>query len=294
MDVFKTRPYTSEYLMISEKNFMHATGGMSPWREDTGQGRVSYYAVCPKCDNPIMLVGLFKQQEESRLKHPYGRHLRRDVPGLCVYRESNYLHCPFADPNHEPVRGVRPPDDPAGLSVWRTMRDEFDHVAYAWETYSGIHLGEGLAERMLRVWKANAAWRYYDADYYNLPQMLFYGAGGRNLVKTFVRRGSPLHERLSKIPEVVLSSVRSPSYSRVDPAGRGFLKMDFLLYDRDSHRDGESQVETFALRVLLDEREAFPDLILKTDPQWLDHARRDMGGRRDRRMLDLARNVLDG
>lgn len=52
--------------------------------------------------------------------------------------------------------------------------------------------------------------------------------------------------------------------------------------------------ETFSLRVICEGREAFPDLVLETDPQWLGHAREGMHGRRDGRLLSMARDVLGG
>ena len=99
MDVFKAWPGRAESIVISQESYMGCTGGVAPWRRDGDTGP-SYYAVCPLCDNPIQIVGLFRRQEESRARRPYGRHHRGDVPGLCRYDEDAYLHCPYADPNH--------------------------------------------------------------------------------------------------------------------------------------------------------------------------------------------------
>lgn len=99
MDVFKAWPGRAESIVISQESYMRCTGGVAPWRRDGDTGP-SYYAVCPLCDNPIQIVGLFRRQEESRARRPYGRHHRGDVPGLCRYDEDAYLHCPYADPNH--------------------------------------------------------------------------------------------------------------------------------------------------------------------------------------------------
>ena len=98
MDVFKAWPGRAESIVISQESYMGCTGGVAPWRRDGDTGP-SYYAVCPLCDNPIQIVGLFRRQEESRARRPYGRHHRGDVPGLCRYDEDAYLHCPYADPN---------------------------------------------------------------------------------------------------------------------------------------------------------------------------------------------------
>lgn len=83
MDAFKAWPGRAESIVISQESYMRCTGGVAPWRRDGDTGP-SYYAVCPLCDNPIQIVGLFRRQEESRAHRPYGRHHRGDVPGLCA------------------------------------------------------------------------------------------------------------------------------------------------------------------------------------------------------------------
>ena len=71
MDVFKAWPGRAESIVISQESYMGCTGGVAPWRRDGDTGP-SYYAVCPLCDNPIQIVGLFRRQEESRARHSTG------------------------------------------------------------------------------------------------------------------------------------------------------------------------------------------------------------------------------
>lgn len=150
MDAFKAWPGRAESIVISQESYMRCTGGVAPWRRDGDKGP-SYYAVCPLCDNPIQIVGMFRRQEESRARRPYGRHHRGDVPGLCRYDEDAYLHCPYADPNHRTdTRARRHPKDQTGRALYGLMRGEFDRVTLAWERFSGIHLGPGAARDMLR------------------------------------------------------------------------------------------------------------------------------------------------
>ena len=217
MDAFKAWPGRAESIVISQESYMRCTGGVAPWRRDGDTGP-SYYAVCPLCDNPIQIVGLFRRQEESRARRPYGRHHRGDVPGLC---------------------------------------------------------------------------RYYDATYGNLPQMLFFAAGGQNLVKRYIVPDSPLHERLKGVPQVRFTPTRS-RYVQVDKAGPGFLTLDFLLYARRIEWDGQHMNETFRLRGLLgrdDGQQAFDDLTLDVDQDWLPHTADAQPGR-DERLLDIARETL--
>ena len=55
--------------------------------------------------------------------------------------------------------------------------------------------------------------------------MLFFAAGGQNLVKRYIVPDSPLHERLKGVPRVRFTPTRS-RYVQVDKAGPGFLTLD--------------------------------------------------------------------
>ena len=192
MFVFKTRTGLREEFEINAANFMKTTGGRRPYKSVGRDGRNVYYAVCPACDNPVVLVGLYRNERGmDRPRRPFGRHCGHDVPGLAEYDEEAYRTCRYADPGHR-VNSWRKrrPSDPHGLALYRLMRGEFDNVALAWEMSSGIHLGLGYAEEMLRGWRANEGWRYYVASYQNLPQMLFWPAGSQKLMGRYVRRGS--------------------------------------------------------------------------------------------------------
>lgn len=187
---------------------------------------------------------------------------------------------------------VRPPGNPTGVALQRLMRDEFDHIVHAWGQCSGIRLETPQAERMLRVWRANSAWRYHDADYFNLPQTLFHRVAPWDLSDAYLIKGSPLCERLAALPGIKVRSVDRDRLMRVesasDSAPRPYLRLAGM---KRSVRRGHLR-ETFRLAVIVDGREAFPDLVLEVDVRWLSHARRDMGERRDYRLLDVARNVL--
>lgn len=257
-----------------------------------GERTTTYYAVCPACDNPIVLVGLFRSQEESRARRPYGRHVPFDVPELCQYDEDAYLSCPYANPDRRRSGRRRLPKSRTGLGLYRVMRAEFDRVVQAWEAWSGLHLGAGAAEEALCRWAGDEVWRYYEATYQNLPQTLFYGAPARNLVKMYVVKTGQLHTALSNIPEVRLTPTRSAQYSQVDKTIRGFLSLDFHLANHKYHTSGVQLTESFDLRVTCQNRRTCSSLTLETDPNWLNRACKDLNGRRDENLLDIARRLL--
>ena len=69
-----------------------------PWRQkDKNEDKASYYAVCPACENPIQLIGLFKR--ESNTPRPYGKHTGKRIPGFPYFDPEEYEFCPYFDPN---------------------------------------------------------------------------------------------------------------------------------------------------------------------------------------------------
>ena len=119
------------------------------------------------------------------------------------------------------------------------------------------------------------------------------GACGQKLGKRYIGTDSPLHGRLKGVPRVRFTPTRS-RYVQVDKAGPGFLTLDFLLYARRIEWDGQHMNETFRLRGLLgrdDGQQAFDDLTLDVDQDWLPHTADAQPGR-DERLLDIARETL--
>ena len=86
MDVFKTKPGIPESLHILEETFTNATNKQVPYYTEGEHGRnARCFAVCPLCDNPIQIIGLYKAHDEGR--KPYGRHYPKDILDLANYDE---------------------------------------------------------------------------------------------------------------------------------------------------------------------------------------------------------------
>ena len=64
MDTFKLKVGLHPSYKITTKNFEDKTGNKYPYVQDQGKNK-SRYAVCPACDNPIQIVGLYKNSVEG-------------------------------------------------------------------------------------------------------------------------------------------------------------------------------------------------------------------------------------
>ena len=154
MDVFKITPGYQEIHKISEATFTEETKLVPPYKEGN-----SYRAVCPECDNPIILVGLFKPTPESGRK-PYGRHHKGSISELAVYREDEYENCIYANPSWKKSKVKRSANSEAGKVLLRIMREQFDRIVYILEKSIEIKISKSFAEKMLTCYLDAEGWLY--------------------------------------------------------------------------------------------------------------------------------------
>lgn len=291
MDVFKTHVGEGGAIMISQRNYFMETRGMEPYVVERG-GHRACYAVCPACDNPIQLIGLNRRESDAAHRRPYGRHVGHDVPGVAVYDEKAYLECMYADPGYHRETGSRRlPSDPTALALYRIMRDRFDRVEYAWRKSSGLLLSVKSLRRALTLWRNDKAWLNYDSTYCNLPQMLFMGLPEQNLYGQHVFRDGAVASALRDLECVRLQAAGfSDSYLRVETTR--FVNVTFTLGPPSRHRDGEHVTDSFPLCLLSEGRQVGDFIRVDTDSEWFGRILDMPDWHEDRRLLDMAADVL--
>lgn len=60
MDVYKLRIEDTESKTIDKDRFESETFRREPWYQPGSAGKLAQFAVCPACDNPVQLVGLYE------------------------------------------------------------------------------------------------------------------------------------------------------------------------------------------------------------------------------------------
>lgn len=106
MDVYKTRVDQTTSTKITVANFERDTLQNAPYYQPgSSGGAMSHFAVCPACDNPIQIIGLYKKLEHT--PNPYGRHHPRAVADLAKYDQVSYEFCPYSNPDKQPDKSVR-------------------------------------------------------------------------------------------------------------------------------------------------------------------------------------------
>ena len=235
MDVFKITPGYQEIHKISEATFTEETKLVPPYKEGN-----SYRAVCPECDNPIILVGLFKPTPESGRK-PYGRHHKGSISELAVYREDEYENCIYANPSWKKSKVKRSANSEAGKVLLRIMREQFDRIVYILEKSIEIKISKSFAEKMLTCYLDAEGWLYYDSTAYNLPFKLLQSSGCWVLYGRGVQKGDGLYNALSAYGKVLLLD-NGGNFVTVKTQSGTFADIRFLVTNhKKTLVDGEAK-----------------------------------------------------
>ena len=76
----------SDVYGLSEKNFEEYAVPRNNYTESRN-GKTNYYAVCPFCDNPIIIHGFYERTDVS--DEPYASHYSNGVKGFIIYQPEN-------------------------------------------------------------------------------------------------------------------------------------------------------------------------------------------------------------
>lgn len=303
MDVFKLKPGRGLYYPIDDESFSTLTGRKPPYRVERANGKESLYAVCPLCDNPIQIIGLYRNTPEAGRK-PYGKHIRKSIPNLAVYNQSDYDTCPYANPSwsNAAVR-QRSKDDPYTQKILAFLREYFDIMIKTISEDVDMRISASIAGNMLHSYIANEAWNYRTSrGEHNLPWVMAQSDGAHRLFGQFIREDSDLCRIIKELcPEVEL--VRKQEADRfVQVKSRGkfvnlyfhFMSHRFVASESEDHID-----ETICFRITRGDaphlEEIFRKTIVVDSNRFIRHCISADEGceRRNERLLEIARNMID-
>ncbi|MGG3506585.1 hypothetical protein ABES58_14030 [Paenibacillus lautus] len=101
MDVFQINQQDDRPIELTVKNYEYKTRKTDPFYVEVNKV-MKYYAVCPACKNPIIIVNLYvdKTLDENKNKMPvHAKHCKYDVTNLAEYSQEAYDVCPLGNPS---------------------------------------------------------------------------------------------------------------------------------------------------------------------------------------------------
>lgn len=83
IDVYKLRIEDTESKILDKDLFEAETFRREPWYQPGSGAKLAQFAVCPACDNPVQLVGLYDLP--PNVKNPYGKHTTKSIQGIAPF-----------------------------------------------------------------------------------------------------------------------------------------------------------------------------------------------------------------
>ena len=169
MDYYKLKPKSTDYRKITKENFEADTDRNKLYYP---KNKKSQYAVCPACDNPITIIGLYNPDTKVR---PYGKHYPKSVDNLAVYNRFRYESCPYASHVWEDTKRVRKKEiDGISKEVIEFMNTNFDSVIRLLRKFTGIIFNDKLIEEMLQQFFCVEGYNYHHINIANCAWIFGY------------------------------------------------------------------------------------------------------------------------
>lgn len=229
MKVIKFSTGYEKALSIDSKNFKRL------YEEQIGDnraylqnidGEVKHMAVCPQCNNPVAILGIYKAIKTA----PHARHAKGvDIPGIASYNEYNYLHCPFHVKKADYIKEYVPEtEEPARAELYKLAREHFDKAVYLLQKTTGLYISLEMARSLAENYAKLRVYNYIDATNYNIPWYLIYGYHGFGLCHKLVRKNSDIYRHLKKLGFIMKDS-RRQDYVYVEGGYHNDKFCDYVL-----------------------------------------------------------------
>ncbi|WP_110648789.1 hypothetical protein [Salinicola peritrichatus] len=245
MDVYKLQTSDWDELPLDKETFEASTGKQKPWYTNNRGGDPATFAVCPGCDNPILILGfLFKLANTDA---PYARHYQGNVEGLAEYRDWAYENCPYSNPQEYDRNSRRPAADPLGDKILDILVPNFDRVVYLLEKDIGIRISYALAKQMLEDYRDWDGHLYMGATLQNIPWVFAYMTVSKSLAGRVVFNNPEL---LAAIEEHQVRGVVIDHKShRIGWQEGKYLSLDVCFIHHRARHSNQHLEETMVMQV---------------------------------------------
>jgi hypothetical protein len=294
MDEYKLYVDDTSGKLIDKDQFEADTLRREPWYQSGSGEKLSQFAVCPACDNPIQLVGLYQLPEN--VKNPYGKHTMSGIRNIAPLDTEARDNCPYFKPRQHQKSDRKARFDGLPRKIIKLMIEQFDRVVYILEKQTQVVLSPRALRGMLERYRGEQGYLYTGATLRNVPWIFAYMSDATPLFAQKVNG----NDKLTKAVLTHVPKAKIDSNGRLDTATKGAfidLKMSFIRHRiiKDSEASGliESMVFVVSQSLKGELVDVYKDVIT-FESRWferliqmpVDHPYRRM----DR--VELAREVL--
>ena len=219
------------YPVTSKEAFEQLTGRERPYIVKDKAGNQQAFGLCPACENPVQLIGLYKRIRNDAVQ-PYAKHYNRDAE-IAKHNEYTYKFCPYASHIYtSQTYETKTEVSELEYNIYCILRENFDAAVYLMQQISGLYLSKGEVQDLLRDYIVNDGHLYYGATVYNLPWMLLYiyTMPAKPCFGRIVKKGSFLYNAFQQVPDIGYEDCDYlPQYVRVQGKDGVFLDRNFAF-----------------------------------------------------------------
>ena len=178
--------------------------GDNPGYIQTVGGETKHLALCPRCNNPVVILGIYKKIDVA----PHARHAKGiDIPDVPQYDEYRFLHCPYHKKRAGYIKEYVPEtEEPQRWELYKIAKEHYDKAIYLLQEGTGIYITLGMAETLAENYVVMRAYNYIDATVHNIPWYLIYSFSGFPLYHMIIRKNTTLCRHLDQLGLVLKDS----------------------------------------------------------------------------------------
>lgn len=241
MDVYKVRIEDTESKIIDKEGFEAETFRRDPWYQPGSAGKLAQFAVCPACDNPVQLVGLYELP--PNVKNPFGKHATKSIRGIAPFDSEARNDCPYFQPRQHKKTERKTRFDGVPRKILKLLIEQFDRVVYILEKETQLVLSENALRGMLQRYKGERGYLYTGATLRNVPWIFAYMSDATRLFGQKVIGNAELVKAIAaEVPGAEISSTGRLESKKVPGSKAAYfdLKMSFIRHRivKDSEASG--------------------------------------------------------
>jgi len=220
---------TSKFATIHEvcrETFEEQTRNKFPWEQGTPVRK--QYAICPACDNPVRLVGIYRKMD----KRPHRVHTEKDIEGLQRHVLQKYMYCMLSKRSKyiDDAERFTEPNE-SQIELCHILQNNFHKVVYIAEKILHIRGSNNFWSSTLEQFIASKGYLYPWITLENLPWMLIYfGLSQKNIFNQDIVLESKIHQVITdkcnnaSFDKVIIHANKSYGKLSKSENAKGFLK----------------------------------------------------------------------
>lgn len=176
-------------------------------------GEKKHLALCPRCENPVVILGIYKKIDVS----PHARYAKGiSIPNVVQYNEYKYMNCPYHIKKADYIKEYVPEtEEPQRQELYRIAKEHYDEAIYMLQEGTGIYTTLAMAEALAENYAAMRAYNYIDATIYNIPWYLIYSFNGFPLYHMILKKNTSIYRHLQQL-EFALKDSKIAGYVYVE------------------------------------------------------------------------------